>query len=149
MSSYERLLGALQNRGVRFVVVGVWAANYYARSGATIFTTQDRDLLLPREPQTLLDAWIAAVEVGFELWAGDEPLGRPLDLYLARRVIAGEALTEATHQDGEQIDLMLKMAGFDFETVWRERRIFRLGDLEIPVARLLQVVESKAAADRP
>lgn len=97
----------------------------------------------------MLDAWIAAAEVGFELWAGDEPLGRPLDLYLARRVIAGETLTEATHRDGEQIDLMLKMAGFDFETVWRERRIFRLGDLEIPVARLLQVVESKAAADRP
>jgi hypothetical protein len=40
------------------------------------------------------------------------------------------------------------MAGFDFDTVWAERRIFRVGDVEIPVAHLLHIVESKRQAGR-
>ena len=37
----------------------------------------------------------------------------------------------------------------DFETVWRERRSFRAEGVDIPVARLRHLVESKAAAGRP
>jgi hypothetical protein len=40
------------------------------------------------------------------------------------------------------------MAGFDFATVWKSRRTFRVGDLEIPVARLAHIVESKRRAGR-
>jgi hypothetical protein len=40
------------------------------------------------------------------------------------------------------------MAGFDFETVWNERRLFIVDAVEIPVARLAHIVESKAAAGR-
>lgn len=149
MSSYERLLAALLGRGVRFVVVGVTAANYYARSGDTLFATQDRDLLLPPVPGDLLESWRAARQLGFELRAGSEPLETPADLALAERVVAARGSTAAVHPDGEQIDLLLAMAGFGFETVWRERRTFRVAELDVPVARLLHVVESKAAAGRP
>jgi hypothetical protein len=38
------------------------------------------------------------------------------------------------------IDLTLTMSGFDFETVWRERRSFRAEGVDIPVARLRHVV---------
>jgi hypothetical protein len=41
------------------------------------------------------------------------------------------------------------MAGFDFESVWRERRIFTVDGVEIPTARLLHIVQSKAQAGRP
>ena len=41
------------------------------------------------------------------------------------------------------------MTGFEFEPVWRARRLFRLEDVSIPVASLEQIVKSKAAADRP
>lgn len=149
MSPFERLLAALADRAVRFVVVGVSAANYYARSAGTLFATQDRDLLLPPEPDALLGAWRAAKEAGFELWAGREPLGEPVDRLLARRVIERRARTEAVHPAGEQVDLMVEIAGLGFDRVWRERRTFRLGELAIPVARLSHVVESKAAAGRP
>ena len=46
------------------------------------------------------------------------------------------------------VDLTLTMKGFDFETVWAERRTFRVEDVEIPVARLLHIVTSKHAAGR-
>jgi hypothetical protein len=41
------------------------------------------------------------------------------------------------------------MAGFEFETVWREHRVFTDGGVELPVARLLHIVTSKALAGRP
>ena len=46
------------------------------------------------------------------------------------------------------VDLTLVMAGFDFETVWRERRTFVVDAVEIPGARLLHIVQSKHAVGR-
>ena len=40
------------------------------------------------------------------------------------------------------------MKGFEFETVWRERRPFVVDAVEIPTARLLHIVQSKHAAGR-
>jgi len=40
------------------------------------------------------------------------------------------------------------MKGFDFETVWNARRVFRVTDIDIPVARLSHIVESKAKTNR-
>ncbi len=147
--TFLRLVQRLIEQGGRFVVIGVSGANYYARTGAEVFTTEDRDLFLPPDPENLLKAWTATVEAGYQLWAGDEPLGKPLDLTLADVVVSRRALTTATHADGLTVDLTLVMAGFDFETVWKEHRRFHIDDVEIPVARLAHIVESKARANRP
>lgn len=40
------------------------------------------------------------------------------------------------------------MAGYDFETVWKERRDFAIEGVIVPVARLLHIVTSKHAAGR-
>lgn len=40
------------------------------------------------------------------------------------------------------------MKGFDFETVWNGRRVFTLEGVDIPVARLLHIVQSKHAVGR-
>lgn len=142
------LLWALQERGVRFVLIGVWGANHYAQSGGAVFETQDRDLLLPLDPANLLQAWEAADATGLSLWARDEPLDMPRDLALARAVTDRRALVRATDDDDLQVDFTLVMAGFDFEAVWRERRTFRIGEVDVPVARLLHIVQSKETAGR-
>ena len=47
----RRLRGDLsQRKRVRYLVIGVWGANYYAPSGSAMFTTLDRDLFLPSDP---------------------------------------------------------------------------------------------------
>jgi hypothetical protein len=46
------------------------------------------------------------------------------------------------------VDLTLVMKDFDFEAVWRERRSFVVDGVDIPVARLLHIVQSKEAAGR-
>lgn len=149
MGPFEQVVAALNARGVRFVVIGVSGANYYATSGSSLFVTADRDLYLPPDPATAVAAWAACESVGLELWSGREPLDRPRDRTLAEAIVARQALVRASDASGLEIDLTLVMAGFEFETVWSERRVFRAEGIEIPVARLRHIVESKAAAGRP
>ena len=148
MDAFARLVRSLERAGVRFVLIGLAGANYYARSGATLFVTEDRDLLLPLDPDDALAAWGVCEAMGLELRCGREPLDRPRDRFLAERVVANRALVRATDGAGLDVDLTLVMAGFDFETVWAERRVFRVGTVDIPVARLGHIIESKRRVGR-
>ena len=148
MDAFARLVRSLERAGVRFVLIGLAGANYYARSGATLFVTEDRDLLLPLDPDNALAAWGVCEAMGLQLRCGREPLDRPRDRFLAERVVANRALVRATDGAGLDVDMSLVMAGFDFETVWTERRVFRVGTLDIPVARLGHIIESKRRVGR-
>jgi hypothetical protein len=148
VETFERLVERLHRAGVRFVVIGLSGANYYARSGAALFATQDRDLFLPSDPDALLDAWRACEAVGLELYCAGEPLDRPRDRLLAERVVAHQALVRATDGVGLDVDFTLVMEGLAFDRVWKRRRSFRVGRVQIPVARLADIVESKRQAGR-
>lgn len=111
------LVAALRRRRTRFVPIGVAGANYWARSGAAIFSTEDFDLLLPADAGQLLRAWRACEAQGLELWLGDEPLDRPRNLTLAEVVCERRALVRASGRD-LKVDLTLVMSGFSFEDVW-------------------------------
>ncbi len=144
---FVHLLRELRARDVRFVLIGVAGANYFAPGGGAVFVTQDRDLFLPLDPENLMRAWDACEAIGLSLWSGDEPLDRPHDRVIVDAVIARRVLTRAI-KDDLQVDLTLVMAGFDFDRVWNERREFVVDSVAIPVARLAHIIESKAAAGR-
>ena len=145
---FEGLAAALNRTGVRYVVIGVAGANYWARSGHTVFTTQDFDLLLPPDAGNVLGAWQAAEMEGLALYVGEEPLDRPRDLGLAERVVDQRALVRATDGRGLDVDFTLVMAGFEFEPVFARRRTFLVEGVPIPVASLRDIVASKASAGR-
>ena len=144
---FQQFVGHLVSHDVRFVLIGVAGANYFAPGAGAVFATQDRDLFLPPDPDNLMRAWDACDEAGLALWSSDEPLDTPHDRVIADAVVARRALTRATRGD-LQVDFTLVMAGFEFERVWNERRLFIVDGVEIPVARLAHIVESKAAAGR-
>jgi hypothetical protein len=148
MDAFARLVRSLVRERVRFVVIGLSGANYYARSGGDLFVTQDRDLYLPLDPANVLAAWKACEAAGFDLLVGREPLDQPRDRRLAERVVATRALVRATNGAGLDVDLTLVMTGFDFDRVWAGRRLFRVDEVEIPVARLRHIVESKRLTGR-
>jgi len=76
---------------VRYVVIGVGAANLYGPSGQAIFITKDNDLFLPLEPDNLVRAWDACERAALDLWLNDGPLDRPRGRCLARvRRLPGE-----------------------------------------------------------
>jgi hypothetical protein len=146
--AFHQLVQELGRRHVRFVMIGVAGANYFATNAGTLFTTEDRDLFLPPDPDNLLRAWQGCETVGLTLWCGNEPLDMPRDRFLADASITRRALVRAGDEHGLLVDLTLVMAGHDFETVWNERRIFLVEGVEIPVARLTHIVRSKAAVGR-
>lgn len=141
-------MATLNRAAVRYVVIGLAGANYWARSGHTVFTTQDFDLLLPLDPANALRAWQAAELVGLELRVGAEPLDRPRDLFLAEGIVERRALVRATDGHGLDVDFTLVMAGFEFEPVFARRRTFVVEGVPTPVASLRDIVASKAAAGR-
>jgi hypothetical protein len=114
-----------------------------------VFTTKHIDLFLPADPDNLVRAWSACENVPLELWLGNEPLDSPRDRWLAERIIERRALTSAKGANEFVIELTLVMQGFDFDTVWNERRDFVIEGIPVPTARLLHIVESKQAAGRP
>jgi hypothetical protein len=145
---FLRLVRSLTASRVRFVLIGLSGINLYARSASDLFATQDRDLFLPPDADDVLAAWQACEALGLELLCAGEQLDRPRDRRLAERVVANRVLVRATDGAGLDADLTLVMAGFEFETVWRERRTFRVDDVGIPVARLSHMVQSKRRAGR-
>jgi hypothetical protein len=105
-------------------------------------------LFLPPDPGNVLKAWHACRRQGFELWYGDEPLGEPLDAFLAEKVVSRRGLVRVRGND-LLIDLTLVMAGFEFDDASSRRRTFKVQGVEVPVAALSDIVASKAAAGRP
>jgi hypothetical protein len=144
----DAFAAALNAAGTRYVVIGVAGANYWARSGHTVFTTQDFDLFLPADAANALGAWDVAEAHGLVLFCGDEPLDRPRDLLLAERIVERRALVRATDGQGFDVDFSLVMAGFEFEPVHLACRTFLVEGTPIPVARLRDIVASKATAGR-
>jgi hypothetical protein len=149
MNRFLELASVLAHENVRYCLIGVWGANYHAQTGGTVFTTHDRDLFLPPEPANLVRAWEASERVGLELTTSGEPLDRPRDLWLAERIVERRALTRARDEEGIEVDWTLVMGEFDFESVWRNRRTFAAEGVPIVVARLSDIVASKAQAGRP
>lgn len=148
MSSFAPLARALGEGGVRYLLIGVSGANLHAHRAGVVFSTQDRDVFLPPDPRNLLAAWRACEACGLLLSSSGEPLDVPRDLHLAESVVARRALTQASDDEGLQVDLTLVMAGFEFDLAWAERKTYRLAGIELPVARLKHIVASKAAAGR-
>ena len=142
------LYRALGEHRVRYLLIGVSGANLYVPVPGTTFVTLDYDLFLPLDPTNLLEAWRACERAGLDLWLRDEPLDRPRDLWLAEQMVARHALTRVTGPDDLKVDLTLVMKGFDFDTVWRERRTFVIEGVEVPTARLLHIIQSKHATGR-
>lgn len=62
------LAHALNQRHVRYLVIGVWGANYWAHTPGVVFRTVDQDLFLPPDADNLEQCWAACEAVGLELW---------------------------------------------------------------------------------
>ncbi len=75
-------------------------------------------------------------------------LDAPRDRLSARTIVGHRTTVRARDQSGRTIDPTLVMTGFDFESVWEERRTFLVEGVELPVARLSPIIRSKAATNR-
>jgi hypothetical protein len=146
VESFARVISILGAAPVRFLLIRTGTGNLASPDG-TVVRAHYHELFLPPDPDTVLRVWQGCEEAGLELWAAGEPLGAPLDLWLAEHVVAGRVLVRATDRKGLLVDLSLLVEGFEFEALWTERRSLAVDGVEVSVPRFEPV--PSGARDRP
>lgn len=89
---FQPLVRELTARGVRFVLIGVAGANYFAPAAGAVFTTQDRDLFLPLDPENLMRAYRGTASLRRGSAGNCPPVGQPFtaDVELLRSIAVAD-----------------------------------------------------------
>jgi hypothetical protein len=141
-----RMLTALQEAGVRFVLVGGMAAILHGDVGVTI----DIDIVPEREPENLDRLAIALRTLRARIRASGEPEGLPFDCSSAFfRNLAPDSILNLTTQAGD-LDLTFRPSGTEgYADLRRDAVEIEAEDgVRILVASLADVIRSKEAAGR-
>lgn len=143
----ERVLGALEREGVRYLVVGGVAVVLHGY----LRTTADLDLVVGLEAENVRRAVGVFRELGFEprvpvaLEAFADPAER-------RRWVVEKSATVFTlwhpGEPGFVVDLFVEEP-FEFESRYRRAATARLGEASVRVLSVDDLVEMKRATGRP
>jgi hypothetical protein len=147
MDPYAEVCKRFEDQRIRYLIVGVFGINFYARQAGQIITTADCDVLLPAGLAILRKALQTLKAMGFVFEAGGEPMPA-LDPAILKGVLRARAVVCAERPDA-RIDICTQIAGAEFEGLWRRHREFVVEGTIIRVGPLQALVKSKRLADRP
>jgi hypothetical protein len=147
MDPYVEVCKRLADEDIRYVIVGVFGINFYARQVGEIITTGDCDILIPAEFPIFRKALGLLADMEFALEAGDELLPT-LDPVILKGILRNRAVVRAYRADA-RVDLCTRIAGVRFRELWDNRREFSVEGVCIHVGRLQQLIKSKRTANRP
>lgn len=145
LDPYEEVIQRFNQKGVRYVVVGMSGINYYALDARETFGTLDFDFFIEPTLSNVKKAVKILQDLGFTVSSG-EGLLRPEkleELVFARRTLTG------TTSDGLMVELLLQISGYPFSEMERDPATFTVQGIPIRVGRLNKLVHSKRLADRP
>jgi hypothetical protein len=136
------IIGALQNRSVRFVVVGGIAAIAHGSP----LPTEHVDVTPDASADNLEALAAALVDLGAKLQTAEGPIDFPID----PRLLAGNTFWTLTTSAGD-LDLCFEPAGTrGYDDLRRDALELDLGSgAPVLVASLVDVIRSKEAAGRP
>jgi len=141
----ERILGALSDAEVRYVLIGGMAAILHGDAGVTI----DLDIAPAFDPDNLERLAGALRSLGARIRAEGSPEGVPFDCSSAfLRNLGRDAVLNLTTRAGD-IDVAFTPTGTQgFRDLKRDAISIDAGGVTILVASLADIIRSKAAADR-
>ncbi|MXW02658.1 MAG: hypothetical protein F4X59_13650 [Holophagales bacterium] len=141
----ERVLGALAEAEVRYVLIGGMAAILHGDAGVTI----DLDIAPAFDPDNLERLAAALRSLGARIRAEGSPEGVPFDCSAAfLRNLGRDAVLNLTTRAGD-IDVAFTPTGTQgFRDLKRDAISIDAGGITILVASLADIIRSKAAADR-
>lgn len=134
MDPYTEVCKQFAEKGIRYVIVGVFGINFYARQAGEIITTADCDILIPANFRVFRKALQLLTTLGFALEAGSEPLPH-LDPVILKGMLRARAVVRADRAEA-RIDLCTQIAGVKFSTLWKNRREFVTEGIKINVGQL-------------
>lgn len=138
----ERIIAALDRRGVRYVLVGGFAAVIHGSP----YVTTDLDIAPERGPANLARLSQALRDLRARVWTSSEPEGLPFghDAESLGRVEIWNLIT-----DHGRLDVAFVPAGtMGYPDLIRDATRLRILGVEVDVASLADVVRSKEAAGR-
>lgn len=142
---YLRVLKALNQAGVRYVVVGMSGINYYAADPRETFSTMDYDIFL--DPTKVnIEKTLAVLSKQKYTLSTSKGLLDPKNL---DQLIEDRNTLIATDSFGIMIEFLLQISGYPFSEIFRDAETFRVGNVPIKVGRLNKLIQSKKIADRP
>ena len=136
----ERILRALAEHGVDYVLIGGLAAQTHGH----VRTTNDADLIPAPDPDNLerLAATLRALDARV-LNPGEE------DTEIDAKMLPRETIWQFVTRDGG-IDVMLEVpGGRPYADLSKRALRVRLGDVEVPVVDLDDLIQMKLARGRP
>ncbi len=146
MNPYIRVCRALEQAGVRYVIVGAFGIILQAEDPSTVISTADCDLMIPPDPKSVSKAVVTLRKMGFTLEAGGEPVDP--DPTLIAGIVRARARIRGV-KGTTQIDLALEIAGYDFGTLWRRQRKLKADGIMVRVGPIDALIRSKELAGRP
>jgi hypothetical protein len=139
----EEILRVFAKHGVEFVVIGGFAATIHGSP----LVTFDIDITPSRAPDNLARLSAALREMNARIWTQPEPEGIAFD-HDADSLADVQILNLVT--DFGRLDVTSTPAGTTgYEDLRRDALLIRIGDIDVLVASLADVVRSKQAAGRP
>ena len=138
----ERILGVLADHGVRFVLVGGFAAVIHGSP----YVTTDVDVVPERSEENLRRLSDALRAMHARVWTPSEPQGVPFDH--DARSLGGSNIWNLVTDHG-RLDLTFVPSGTSgFEDLDRDALHLTILGVEVDVASLADVIRSKEAAGR-
>lgn len=143
----EDLLVELQNRGVRFVLIGSLAARW---QGVPLDLT-DVDILISTEKENVKKLSTALTQLGFRREGAEWTWGmKPGDV---PETVGRQPTTVFLRSDNEvleELDVMTYMAGVGaYENVITSGKTIEIGDTSVSVAAVEMIKRSKESLNRP
>jgi hypothetical protein len=140
--AFERILEALQRHGVRYVVIGAVAA---IAQGSPL-PTEDIDVTPARDLANLERLAAALLDIDARLRVPDKPEGMPLPFDAT--YLAGNEIRNLTTPHGD-LDLIFVPAGTEgYDDLKRDAILVDFGEVQAPMASLVDVIRSKQASSR-
>jgi predicted nucleotidyltransferase len=138
----ERILAVLRKHGVRFVLIGGFAAVIHGSP----YVTVDVDVVPDRTEENLRRLSEALKAMHARIWTAGEPEGLPFDH--DARSLAGSGVWNLVTDHG-RLDITFEPTGTaGYEDVSRDAVRLTILGVEVDVASLADVIRSKEAAGR-
>jgi hypothetical protein len=130
---FKELFKILNEEQVRYLVVGAYAVTYHTEPRYT----KDLDILIEPSVENAERVWTALVKFGAPM--ADATIQNFTD----------ENMVYQIGVEPNRIDIMMSIAGLDFEQAWVSRATSQYGDQEIYILGLDALIVAKKASGRP
>jgi hypothetical protein len=142
---YTELISKFNQKGVKYVVVGMSGINYYASKTQETFATQDFDIFVKPTIPNVKKAMESFKELNYDLSVKE---GELKESFL-KKVVKQKHTISATDPYGVMFELILAVSGYRFDQMESGATVFIVENVPVKVAKLRKLLRSKKIAGRP